>query len=83
MLEPHRKPLAQLGIFWQPEIEDTSINGRMRIIDRLHQAICNERRLARLDPTLWAYSLPRHETMLRVYRKEYQLFTASAQRLEI
>jgi hypothetical protein len=62
------KLLTSLLPLWPAEIEDVSIEGRMRLVAVLERALRAERRRGLAGH--WTYDLARHMQLLEAYRSE-------------
>jgi hypothetical protein len=66
-----RTTLAKLGCFWQQDLDDTSLRGRMKVLRTLDAALARDRRAS--EPTHhlhWTYNLNRHRSTLAAYHAE-------------
>jgi hypothetical protein len=63
-----RTALVRVLPLWPHEMADESLEGRRRLVARLHSALRAERR--RGIAGHWSYDLARHVELLRVYRAE-------------
>jgi hypothetical protein len=65
-----RTALARVLALWPSEIEDESLQGRVRIVAKLRRALRAERQRGLAGH--WTYDLARHAELLRVYKQELQ-----------
>lgn len=63
--------LARLLPLWPREIADTSREGRVRLVAKLHRALKAERRRGLAGH--WTYDLARHAALLAAWRRERAL----------
>lgn len=63
--------LARLLPLWPREIADTSREGRLRLVAKLHRALKAERRRGLAGH--WTYDLARHAALLAAWRRERAL----------
>lgn len=69
-LQKRRKRLASLVPLWPRDLDDTSRQGRVRLIALLERALRAERRRGLAGH--WTYDLARHMQLLEAYRAEVQ-----------
>lgn len=69
-----RKRLASLVPLWPKELDDTSRQGRMRLVALLERALRAERRRGLAGH--WTYDLARHMQLLEAHRAEVQALRA-------
>ena len=65
-----RRRLASLVPLWPLDLDDTSRQGRMKLIAQLERALRAERRRGLAGH--WTYDLARHMQLLEAYRAEMQ-----------
>lgn len=75
-----RKRLTSLLPLWPAEIEDTSIEGRARLIATLERALRAERHRGLAGH--WTYDLARHRQLLDAWRAEIRALDAATRNMK-
>lgn len=73
--------LSRLLPLWPSELNDTSREGRLKVLAKLERAIRTERRRGRAGH--WAYDLARHAALFRWYKIERAALEMSGIRTRI
>ena len=67
-MEPHREVIAKTAHFWPEELDDTTMAGRQKIVDRLEIWLRRERQ--RGVNNNWTYLYALHDAIHRAWLTE-------------